>query len=176
MWSMSGPVKLTCKSKGVTRDSLSSTVHMGLPLPSTILGSTIFPEVSPPGILLSFWWNRDELNTCSTRLEDFWEIRLAVLPVWSTWKENGGFIYNVNLTTHTQLESSGKFYRKSDEKSASSSMQPTPRHQLLLGFHQTTKWSLRVVNQPHVWSCVSPRGQELKPQHTGKTKDLVIKC
>lgn len=99
-------MKLTCKSKGVTRDSLSSTVHMGLPLPSTILESTIFPEVSPPVVLLSFWRNKDELNTCSTRLEDFWDIRLAVLPVWSAWKENGsnvGLIKNAQLSAFMQI-------------------------------------------------------------------------
>lgn len=71
---------LTCKSKGVIRDSLSSTVHIGLPLVSDNLGSMIFPELSPPVKLLSLLRNRDELNTCSTRLEDFWEIRLVVLP------------------------------------------------------------------------------------------------
>lgn len=83
-WSKS--TNLTCKSKGVTRASLSSTVHMGLPLPSASLGSMIFPDVSPPVRLLSLWRNRDELNTCSTRFVDFWESRLAVLPDGSAWK------------------------------------------------------------------------------------------
>lgn len=43
----------TCKSKGEIRASLSSTVQMGLPLPSANLGSITFPEVSPPVRLLS---------------------------------------------------------------------------------------------------------------------------
>lgn len=85
-WSLSKSPNLTCKSKGVTRASLSSTVHMGLPLPSANLGSMIFPDVSPPVRLLSLWRNRDELNTCSTRFVDFWESRLAVLPDGSAWK------------------------------------------------------------------------------------------
>lgn len=75
------PTNLTCKSNGVTRKSLSSIVHMGLPFPSANLGSMIFPDISPPVKLLSLWRNRDELNTCSTRLEDFLEISLVVLPV-----------------------------------------------------------------------------------------------
>lgn len=73
--------KSTNHTKGEIRASLSSTVHMGLPLPSDSLGSSIFPEVSPvPVRLLSLWRNRDELNTCSTRLEDFLESKLVVLP------------------------------------------------------------------------------------------------
>lgn len=84
----------TCMSIGEILASLSSTVQMGLPLPSASLDSMTFPEVSPPVRLLSLWRNRDELNTCSTRLDFFWVRRLVVLLDWSPYKEH---IKNMSL-------------------------------------------------------------------------------